>query len=144
MIFASVFIIQGLEMRKLCLLIALMVSLFTHISTLADGVETCGVENMPAAIKIMISYSHWSNREMPGWINPRGLQSANPERNNIEAEIAPLLFGTNQKIAVSGFKIYDNIAGNLYCQVQWAASVRVSGVSSGYDVPDTQESVGLE
>ena len=54
MIFASVFIIQGLEMRKLCLLIALMVSLFTHISTLADGVETCGVENMPAAIKIRI------------------------------------------------------------------------------------------
>ena len=82
MIFASVFIIQGLEMRKLCLLIALMVSLFTHIRTLADGVETCGVENMPAAIKIMISYSHWSNREMPGWINPRGLQSANPEWND--------------------------------------------------------------
>lgn len=38
-------------MRKHCLQTALMVSLFTHISALAGGVETCGVENMPSAIK---------------------------------------------------------------------------------------------
>ena len=37
-----------------------------------------------------------------------------------------------------------NILNYEYYQVQWAASVRVSGVSSGCDVPDTQESVGLE
>lgn len=64
-------------MRKLCLLTVLMVSLFTPISVLADGVETCGVENMPSAIKTIIADSRWSDWEITGWVNPKGLRSAN-------------------------------------------------------------------
>lgn len=103
-------------MRKLCLLIALMASLFTHISALADGVETCGVENMPTAIKIMIADSRWSNWEITGWINPRGLQSANACAfavvNNPPKIPAGTLSAMNtQDIKFIGGKKYDVYSG---------------------------------
>ena len=35
------------------------------------------------------------------------------EQNNVEVEIEPCLFDNDRRITVSGFNIYDNIAGDL-------------------------------